>query len=1060
MHERPRSGGAEARPLAIRVAASAALALVLATGMLTASRRASGAASEARLVPARFAREVGQYRFTGARFSVSRRHADCPARLPAGGTIPRSACPAPPAELANSNAVKTAGEGAGADPLHPGHYAAALVDIFWADPSGKYLDRSISYLESAARLTAEPALVLADLSGAHLARAEVRQAPEDLFHALDAATRSLRMEPGNAVACFNRALALEYIGLDGNAAKAWEQCAMAEEVSGWGIEARRRAEKLASTAADTTVVAPPPPGASTAAVEAFVAAAPAVARRYGWGEVLGAWGAAVLRGDSAGARRNLALAGAVADALARRGGDRSLADAVGAIHRSTHTPEARQRLARAHVAYARGVQAYAAEDHTAAGPFVEEVMALRPPSEALRVWTRRLEELVRLANGQFVEAAAGLAATANQVDTVRHPALAASLHQSRGTALLRASSYAQAHDAWSFARRLFLRAGEPEDAAGTAYLLADVEFLLGTPEAHVTMHGAVAALRTYRRSKWHYTALSVLAMELADAGLPYAARAVYDEGLVVARAIGPPFYEAELRLQRAPLLVALGERRAAQADVDTAESIVRRLPPGERRNWFQADLNAARAVLLLGEDPRRAVAEMDSLLAVRSGARTGPRILAGLVGRAQAHLASGNVERATADLDSATRMISAQQDSIAKPLLRSSVLEAAKATFDRLVMLRLARGDTVGALRSLERGRLSLARRGAASSERWVIPAGAAVLDYALVGDTLLAWAVTPRGVALHRRTLSRAEFLRRLERLRTALEAHESDAELRPLLAALYGELVQPLRAALPPGARLSVVADGELADVPFAALYDASTRKYLVELHAVVGVSSLRDVSPASARPPAATEPALFVSDPAFDLLAHPGFSRLPGAAPEVAAAAPRYRNPMLLAGADADVEAVTAGLRRAAVFHFAGHTVFDDARPERSFLLLAAAPAEPGGGRLTAAAVAEMRLAALRVVVLSSCETLRSPGGRSGGFAGLAGALLAAGADGVVGSPWRVRDGVSRQLMADFHAGYRRTGDAAESLRDAQLLALRSHDPALRTPAAWGAFRYVAN
>ncbi|HYR09073.1 MAG TPA: CHAT domain-containing protein, partial [Longimicrobium sp.] len=79
---------------------------------------------------------------------------------------------------------------------------------------------------------------------------------------------------------------------------------------------------------------------------------------------------------------------------------------------------------------------------------------------------------------------------------------------------------------------------------------------------------------------------------------------------------------------------------------------------------------------------------------------------------------------------------------------------------------------------------------------------------------------------------------------------------------------------------------------------------------------------------------------------------------------------------------------------------------------------------------------------------------------GFAGLAGALLGAGVDGVVGSPWRVEDGLSGPLMTEFHRAYRRTGDGAGALRAAQLAALRGGDPALRSPAAWAAFRYVGN
>jgi CHAT domain-containing protein/tetratricopeptide (TPR) repeat protein len=1042
---------------AFRLAAGVAFVVVIVAGLAVASRGLTASSRVESPVPAGFAREVGRHRLTGARLSVSRSHARCAARVPPGGTIPRTACPAPPPALATSKAVRSAVGPAGTDPLAPARYAAALADILWADGGGISLDRSVSFLESAARLAEKPAVVLADLAGAYLERAEVRQAPEDLFRALDAASRAVEMAPDNAVACFNRALALEYVGADRNAATAWETCAVIDGDSGWGDEARRRAgERRAAIR-----IQPPPrpsPGSPAADVDAFVAAEPEAARVYGWGEVLGAWGGAVLRGDSAGARRNLVLADAIAGALARRGGDRTLLDALAVIRASARTGDAR-RLAQGHAVYARGLRAYDDVDHTAARPFLAELRVLRPPSGPLLAWTRRLEGLVLLTEGNYAGVETLLAAA--EADTLRHPALAASLHQTRGTALLRDGRFQQARDAWTLALRFFLRAGEKENAGGTRYLQADAEFLLGAPEAHATIHRALGELRTFRRSRWLHTAFMVLAVELAGEGLPHAALAASDEGLEVARATGRPMYEAEMRLQRAQLLVALGRRREAEAEIASAARVVRELE-GERRRWFQGDLYAARAMLLLRDDPRRAAAEMDSLLAVPGAARTEPRVLLGLLGRAQARLAAGDAGRATADLDSATVLLAEQGGAVTTLLLRSSILDAAKATFDQLVMLQLARGDTLGALRTLERGRVSLAqgRGAAAGGERWSLPAGTAALDYALVGDTLLAWAVTPQAVRLHRRTTDRASLLRRVERLRTAMELRAPDAELRPLLAGVYDELVKPVRAALPEPARLAVVSDGELGDVPFAALYDAGAGRYLLESYTVLTVSSLRDVHGAPARPTAARRPALVVSDPAFDGAAHPGLSRLPGAAAEADAVAHLYPDTVRLRAAGADVRAVTARLPRAAVFHFAGHAVFDDERPDRSFLLLAPAPDDAGGGRLPAALLGGLDLRALDLVVLSSCETLRSPARRSGGFAGLAGALLGAGVDGVVGSPWRVDDGLTRSLMTDFHQAYRDTGDGPESLRAAQLRALRGGDLALRTPAVWAAFRYAGN
>jgi CHAT domain-containing protein len=942
----------------------------------------------------------------------------------------------------------------------PARYAAALSDVLWADSGGAHIDHSIAFLESTSRLAEKPAGILADLSGAYLVRAELRQTPGDLFRALDTATRAQEISPRNVVACFNRALALEYIGVDRAAAAAWDTCATIDGRSGWGLEAWRRAGERAAAAAIATP-APPSADAAAAEVETFVAVEPGAARVHGWEIVLGAWGSAVLREDSAAARRQLALAETIARALARRGGDRTLADAVDAIH-AARRPEERQRLARGHVAYAQGTRIYREVDPRAAGPFVSEVLELHPRSAPLLGWSRRLEAMTLLAQGEYDTVETRFTSAGARTDTLRHPALAASYHQTRGTALLRIGRYQQARDAWATARRLFHRAGERENTAGTRYLEGDAEYLLDAPEAPATMHRAMMELRPFRRSVWLHNAFAVLGIELAERGLPHAALAVYDEGVGVARAAGHPIYEVEARLLRAQLLAAMGRQEEANADMAASEPAILRLPAGYRRDWSQVELHAARAFLLLRRDPRRAAAQMDSLLAAEGGARSEPRVLLGLLGRARARLAAGDAEAATADLDAATRMLSEQGAAVTTPRLRASILDAARETFDRLVMLRLAGGDTLGALRALERGRLSLAPGPAApaSIAGWTLPAGTAALDYAVVGDTLVAWAVTPGRVVLHRRAIDRAALLRTLEQLRVQMELRADETELRPLLAGLYRDLVQPLRAALPARARLAVVADGELADVPFAALLDAATGQYLAQSYTVVHASSLRDVRGSRGPRQTAGRPALFVADPAFDEVAYPTLSRLPGAAAEVQAVAGLYPDTLLLGGAQADTQAVARRLTRAAVFHFAGHAVFDDERPARSFLLLATRAGEPASERLTAAQLGALDLHGVELVVLSSCETLRSPRGRSGGFAGLSGALLGAGAGGVVGSPWKVEDGTVRQLMTDFHRHYRQTGDGAGALNAAQLLALDSRDPVLRSPSGWAAFRYAGS
>jgi CHAT domain-containing protein len=141
-------------------------------------------------------------------------------------------------------------------------------------------------------------------------------------------------------------------------------------------------------------------------------------------------------------------------------------------------------------------------------------------------------------------------------------------------------------------------------------------------------------------------------------------------------------------------------------------------------------------------------------------------------------------------------------------------------------------------------------------------------------------------------------------------------------------------------------------------------------------------------------------------------------------------------------------------AGVVHYAGHALFDDARPTQSALLLAAAPTGRESGTLTASKIAQLELKGTPLVVLSACETSR-PRSDARGFAGLTEAFLAAGAKGVVGSLWRVNDEPTRQLMVVFHQRFSESGDGPGALRNAQLALLNNSE---KFPFAWAAFRYA--
>jgi len=313
-----------------------------------------------------------------------------------------------------------------------------------------------------------------------------------------------------------------------------------------------------------------------------------------------------------------------------------------------------------------------------------------------------------------------------------------------------------------------------------------------------------------------------------------------------------------------------------------------------------------------------------------------------------------------------------------------------------------------------------------------------------------------------------RAQIQPRVQILRRALarpDRAESGAAVRASRA-LYDMLLGSAQEAMKGVKRLVVIPDGPLALVPFEALLvrdPAPDRApdpadYLISR---MTVSYAPSATLLALRSGAATArgPVVLVGAPDFGVSP---LDPLPQAAAELAAvqALVPERDRIVLEGAAATREAVLGlpALGDARVLHIATHGETDEIEPGRSRLWLACdAPGEPAT-QLTAHDVAALKLRAAQVT-LSACETGLGRLERGEGVVGLSRAFLAAGAQSLVVSLWRVNDASTAALMSDFYRevlakGTRRDEGLARAKR--RLLA----EEATRSPFYWAPFVLLGN
>jgi CHAT domain-containing protein len=335
--------------------------------------------------------------------------------------------------------------------------------------------------------------------------------------------------------------------------------------------------------------------------------------------------------------------------------------------------------------------------------------------------------------------------------------------------------------------------------------------------------------------------------------------------------------------------------------------------------------------------------------------------------------------------------------------------------------------------------------------------------------------------------------------RLRSALA--NRDASFQAMARELYQLAFRPLLPLLGDTHRLFLSPDGQLGMVPFAALHDG--RGFLVDTFDFTYLTSGKELLPRhegitpsdavvvfadpdfSAIPPPQPsppggEPALaersravehFFSTLRADLAERP-WTPLPGTRVEAKSIQRLFPQTQLFLGAEASKERLLR-VPPPGILHLATHGFFleDEQAPEgsravghfgalgdeplaprpidpllRSGLVLAGARASSENSGADSALVTALELAGLnlwgtQLVVLSACDTGRGDIQLGQGVYGLHRAFVAAGAETVVMSLWKVNDETTRVLMESYYRHLLEGWGRATALREAMRVLRRT-------------------
>ena len=926
-----------------------------------------------------------------------------------GGTQRSSARSSDPQQLKLAGAAGELVERAGRDGDAEAQHAAGVAMLLIESPS-----EAVERLEKAAAGSKDPKR-WSDLAAARYAAASTLSQASLYTMALAAADTALRADPNLAEALFNRALILERLGLTDEARRAWQRYLEVDPSSPWAGEARARLAALPASTRSSEFERDRPLLERAAergdAVGEYVSRHRDRARAFAEGQYLGEWADALQRGDASEAARWLRVTRAIADALFTLSGEAMPRDAVAAIDRASDSD--RRAIAEGHRLYRRGRIAYNRGQLEAANADLLRAAELfEAARDPMALMARYYSASVRLARNETAGAGADLERARVAAD--RQPAyvnLGAQVRWELGRARMLDSDWTGAADVLAGGAALFRRAGARGSEAFVEILLAQTLASLGREDdAWLARTRAFAALSAEGAPAAELLAASVgsaMHHELLS-GRRDAALALSGVEIAVARIAAKPSVLVDALANRALLASAGGDPAGALAAAREAGGIAAGIADAALRGRLQAVADVAMGAALAESDPAAAAKPLSRAIDFYAAHDLAAALPEPLLLRARCAARTGNATAAMADLERGMSVAS-------KHVADNGMLDAGHALFTDAIRLALDRGDDAAAFAFAERSLGSTLT--VAQLQQRLAGSETAVLEIVALPDELVTFAISENDAVVARRPRSSANVLALAD---ATLSEAGTDAA-----AALYDDVIRPVDAVLAQVRELVIVAEPRLQSAPFAALYDRSGQRHLIDRFTVSVASSAGSLQREASRDAA----------PSLAAIALPSggaaSAGLPETEHEVREVAALYARSEAIGASGATLAALTDAANSADVVHIAGHTERLAGGGEQALLF--------AGARVSWKTILGAPPVQRGVVVLAACETLRPPGSAATRALSLGGAFSAAGATDVIGTLSPIGDRDARLLFAALHRRLAAGARPAVALREAILEAI---------------------
>jgi CHAT domain-containing protein len=433
-------------------------------------------------------------------------------------------------------------------------------------------------------------------------------------------------------------------------------------------------------------------------------------------------------------------------------------------------------------------------------------------------------------------------------------------------------------------------------------------------------------------------------------------------------------------------------------------------------------------------DEARSRALLEHLAATANGASSSNRTIRSL---AESEAMLRRIDTLASHLDAIEETPVGKRDAqaAARIKLLAAQLTEARSSYEGLI-IEVAERDAAGSA-------LLGGRRTAPEEVKRAIGPDEALLEYWITQNRLIVFVIANNGIRSLATEIRRDDLTRRIRLARDLLGGTDVTAgDESAVLAGLYQLLIAPAERAglLRRVRRLLVIPHSALAYLPFAALRNGATGRYLAEDYSTVNfpsaasLVSLRSTASGLVNTALASRSSVFAP-----------FSRtLPGTVREARIFRSAFHGAASHENASATERQLREALSAGGIVHVAGHGVMNPRNPMFSRIEMAQGSGSPeDDGRLEVHELLTMRIHA-PLVFLSGCETgvasaWSTEFSNGEDYSTLAQGFMYAGAQSVIATLWRIQDEGAAALAERFYGNLKEMA-APEALATAQRDLLR--------------------